>query len=103
MVSAKTKAQQKAVKARSVETNGFSSAARQAAIACRKGKADEKAAGLASVIGDLKAAGITSPHRMAKALSERGILTARGKRGWQAVQVSRLLARLGKERSARQL
>jgi hypothetical protein len=40
-------------------------------------------------------AGVTSLAGIAAALNERGIPTASGQGTWQAVQVSRVLARLG--------
>jgi hypothetical protein len=58
-------------------------------------RATDKAAGYAVVIRELQAAGVTSLGGIARALNERGILTARGRGTWQAVQVSRVLARIG--------
>jgi hypothetical protein len=50
---------------------------------------------IASTVKSLQAAGVTSLAGIATALNERGIPTARGQGTWQAVQVSRVLARLG--------
>jgi len=46
------------------------------------------------VIRELQANGVTSLAGIAAALNERGIPTASGQGPWQAVQVSRVLARL---------
>jgi hypothetical protein len=57
-------------------------------------RATDKAAAYAPVIRELQAAGVTSLGGIARALNERGIPTARGRGTWQAVEVSRMLARL---------
>lgn len=44
--------------------------------------------------GKLRAGGIASLHGLAKALTARGIPTARGGAQWSAMQVGRVLARL---------
>jgi hypothetical protein len=69
-------------------------AALHAAREARQARADERAAKLAPLINALQAAGITSLKGIAKALSERGVPTPWGGHQWQAVQVSRVLARL---------
>jgi hypothetical protein len=50
--------------------------------------------GLAPVIADLRAAGITSKKGIAKALNKRAVRTPRGVGEWRAIQVARVLARL---------
>ncbi len=74
----------------------FTSAARRAAHEVRQVRANERAASLAAVVSELQAAGITSLNGIAEALNARGILTPAGSDRWYAVQVSRLLRRLGK-------
>jgi hypothetical protein len=49
---------------------------------------------LAPVITELKSAGVTSLLGVARALTDRGIPTARGGSVWTAVQVSRVLTGL---------
>jgi DNA invertase Pin-like site-specific DNA recombinase len=99
LISSRTKAALKAAKARGTVLGGFrgcavDDAARRSSMAARKAKADARAADLAPVIDELKAAGITSLKGIAKALTERGISAARGGEAWTATQVSRVLARL---------
>jgi len=64
----------------------------RAALASRS---NARAADLAPIIGELRAAGVTSLGGIARALSERSIPTARGGANWTETQVSRVLARLG--------
>jgi hypothetical protein len=52
-------------------------------------------ADLAPIIVELGAAGKTTLQTIAAGLNERGILTAKGEGEWSAVQVRRILARLG--------
>ena len=54
-----------------------------------------RAADLAPVIAELKAAGFTSLGALARALTERGIPTSRGGETWSPMQVSRVMQRLG--------
>jgi hypothetical protein len=49
----------------------------------------------ARIIADLRAAGVTSLRAIAAALNERHAKTPRSDGEWQAMQVSRVLARLG--------
>jgi hypothetical protein len=56
-------------------------------------RAADKAADYAPVIREIQAAGTTSLSGIAAALTERGIPTPGGQGTWQAVQVSRVLAR----------
>jgi hypothetical protein len=60
----------------------------------RIARADARAAELAPVIAELRAAGIKSLNRIAVALDERGVPTPAGSGHWHAAQVSRLLKRL---------
>lgn len=97
MISDRTKAALQAAKARGTVLGGFrgvvpDNAAREAGLAVRKASAKERAADLAPVITQLKAQGVTSFGALAKALTERGIPTARGEAKWSPMQVSRVLA-----------
>jgi hypothetical protein len=60
----------------------------------RRARADERAAKLAPIVKELRAAGITSFTGIAAALNARGIPTASGSGRWYHAQVRRLLARL---------
>jgi hypothetical protein len=60
----------------------------------RRGRANQKAADLAPIIAELRAAGVTSFTGIAAALNARGIPTASGSGRWYHAQVRRLLARL---------
>lgn len=98
-ISARTKAALAAAKARGVKMGGYRGHAfteddHAAAAAGRKAKGDAQAARLAPTIARLREAGITSATGIAKALTERGIPTARGGSEWTTVQVQRVLARL---------
>jgi hypothetical protein len=57
-------------------------------------QANGRAADLLPVIKELTTAGVTSMRRIAAALDERGISTARGYGPWSPAQVHRLLKRL---------
>jgi hypothetical protein len=66
----------------------------RAGLVARQARANQKAADLAPIIAELRAAGITSLNGITEALNERGIPTARGSGPWYHAQVRRLLARL---------
>jgi DNA invertase Pin-like site-specific DNA recombinase len=96
-ISERTKAALQAAKARGVRLGGYrgglpSQAARERSLARRKAIAAARAADLAPVIDELRQAGVTSLGAIARALSERGIRTARGATTWRETQVSRILA-----------
>ena len=98
MISARTKAALAAAKKRGVKLGGFRGTkitrkARQAGWAAVSRRADDRAADLVPVLDELRAVGITSLAGIARALSARGIPTARGKAQWTAVQVRRVLER----------
>ena len=57
-------------------------------------KAAARATDLEPVIGELRAAGVSSARGLAKALQSRGISQPRGGESWSAAQVVRLLARI---------
>jgi len=99
MISARTKAALKAAKARGVRLGGnrgsvVDYAARQISAAVRSNRAKERATDLAPIIEELKASGVSSLGAIARALTERGIPTARGGNVWTPAGVSRVLARL---------
>jgi DNA invertase Pin-like site-specific DNA recombinase len=58
-------------------------------------RAARRAADLAPTIAELQASGVTSLRRIAAALNERGIPTARGDGEWSSTQVGRILALIG--------
>lgn len=100
MIGARTKAALQAAKARGTKLGGFrgyvpTKADNEASRAALKAKSEGQAARYAPVIAELRAAGITSATAIAKALTEKGIPTARGSDAWTTTQVSRVLARLG--------
>jgi DNA invertase Pin-like site-specific DNA recombinase len=101
VISERTKAALAAAKRRGVKLGGFRAGARltvkarQAGCAARAESANAKASDYAGVIAELQATGTTSLAGIAAALNERGIPTASGRGTWQAVQVSRVLARIG--------
>ncbi|GJD58253.1 recombinase family protein [Methylobacterium dankookense] len=99
MISARTKAALAAAKARGTKLGGFrgyvpTAADNAASKAALKAKGDAQAARLAPVIAGLRAEGITSATGLAKALTARGIPTARGGEVWTTIQVQRILARV---------
>lgn len=94
MISARTKAALQAAKARGVKLGGSDKGrditkARDGLVS----KADAFAAGVADVVKEIQGAGITSLNGIAKALTARGVQTARGG-AWTAKAVSNLLGRL---------
>jgi hypothetical protein len=74
--------------------NCLTTAVRRAGIEVRQARANERAADLAPVIAELRAAGITSLKGIAKALNERRVPTPLGNSHWHPMQVSRVLKRL---------
>ena len=99
MISARTKAALAAAKARGTKLGGFrghhfTAEHHEAAAKARVAGSQARAAELAPVIAELRAAGLTSLGKLAKALSGRGIPTAKGASNWTPMQISRLLARL---------
>ena len=97
MISARTKAALQAAKARGVKLGGdrgatFTADIQAAGLAASKARAAARGADLAPVIASLRSEGITSATGLAKALTERGIPTARGGSTWSTVQVQRVLA-----------
>ncbi|HEY8614174.1 MAG TPA: recombinase family protein [Roseomonas sp.] len=99
MISERTKAALAAAKARGVKMGGHrgkvpTAEHRMASAATRAAKAQERARSLAPVVAELREAGHTSLERLAAAMTERRIATARGQERWSPEQVRRLLARI---------
>ena len=99
MISKRTKEALAAAKRRGKKLGGFRAGAkltheaRKAGNAARTAIAAAKAADLAPIIAELRAAGATSLRAIAAGLNERGIPTASGKANWSAMQVARVVAR----------
>ena len=72
----------------------ITAAVRRAGTEACQARAAERAAKLAPIIQELRAAGITSLSGMAAALNARGVRTPAGCRHWYAAQVAQLLKRL---------
>jgi DNA invertase Pin-like site-specific DNA recombinase len=103
MISARTKAALAVAKRRGKKLGGYRGAKitpsiRRAGKAAVRARTNARAADLAPVIIELKSGGVTSLGGLARALTERGIPTARGGSEWSAVQVSRVLDRLDQVR-----
>jgi DNA invertase Pin-like site-specific DNA recombinase len=102
-ISARTKAALAAAKARGKQLGGIRPGAGLTGDARRLGqeanaeKAARRAADLAPVIADIRAAGATSLRAVAAELNHRGIPTARGFE-WSAAQVRAVLVRIGSDR-----
>jgi DNA invertase Pin-like site-specific DNA recombinase len=114
MISDRTKAALAAVKARGVKIGGWREAGvlrkdgtiskgspkfgpqhHEAARRARQAASREHAQGLAPMITELRSRGITSLGGIARALEERGVLTASKKDSrWSPMQVSRVLSQL---------
>jgi DNA invertase Pin-like site-specific DNA recombinase len=101
MISARTKAALAAAKARGQKLGGdrgkrtaFTADTNGAGRIARMANANNRIAQLAPTIADLREQGVTSLGALARALTERGIPTARGSADWTPMQVSRVLARL---------
>lgn len=97
MISARTKAALAASKKKLGGYRGTTISAEIAAAgrAKRSEKAAARAADLAPLITELRAAGAASLSDLAKALTTRGVPTARGGDAWTPMQVSRVLAKMG--------
>jgi hypothetical protein len=67
---------------------------RMAAMEVRRKRAYARAIARAPIIAELRAAGVTSPHGIAKALNAGGVPTATGKGKWHYDGARRILARL---------
>lgn len=99
LISNRTKAALAAAKARGKKLGGnrgakLTAKVRAAGRAEVANRATARAADLAPIIEEIRAAGIVSLRGIAATLNERGISTPRGRGEWSAVQVSRVLRRL---------
>lgn len=97
-ISARTKAALAAAKARGVRLGGFrgvalSDVGRAASAASRAAAAAARASDVLPIVEEVRSTGVTSLGSIAKALTDRGVPTARGGGRWTAEQVRRLLAR----------
>lgn len=100
LISSRTKAALEAARRRGTKLGGFKGvklddAAREAGKAVLTQRSKARAEELAPVLVELRKEGVTSLGGLARALTERGIPTARGGAQWTAVQVSRVLSALG--------
>jgi hypothetical protein len=73
---------------------GWIAKGRLASMEVRQKEADAKATELEPIISEIRAAGITTPYRIAKELNARGVPTVKGKALWREKGVKRVLARL---------
>jgi DNA invertase Pin-like site-specific DNA recombinase len=94
LISARTKAALRAKKAAGARLGNPRNLdeAQRIGSATNRREADTFAANILPVIASLRASGITSHRRVAAALNERRVETARGGE-WTAVQVSRIIGR----------
>ncbi|MGY3449780.1 recombinase family protein [Bradyrhizobium sp. USDA 4353] len=104
MISQRTKAALAAAKKRGVQLGGdrgarLSGAAREAGRDTQVSRANQRAADLSHIIGELQRAGTISLSGLARALNDRGVPTARGDGPWTATQVARIIGRLPSRRS----
>lgn len=95
LISSRTRAALSAAKARGQQLGGkrgviMSEHARAEGRLMQTNRAKERAADLAPLFDELRAAGITSATGLAKELTRRGIPTARGSINWSALQVIRI-------------
>lgn len=101
LISSRTKAALAAAKARGQQLGGnrggtLSGKARAKGREAQAMLAKRRAYDLAPLLAELQAAGTQSPSAIAKALTARGIPTARGYTTWSAPQVIRMRQRLSK-------
>jgi DNA invertase Pin-like site-specific DNA recombinase len=99
IISERTKAALAAAKRRGVKLGGnrgttITKAMRKAASEAIEKRVNARAADLGPTIAEVQASGAKSLRDIAAGLNERGIPTARGGQ-WTAVQVSRVLSRMG--------
>jgi DNA invertase Pin-like site-specific DNA recombinase len=98
-ISERTKAALAAAKKRGVVLGGDRGNVPSAKVRAKAHKAlrersASRAADLAPVIAELRAAGARSLWAIAAGLNERGVPTSRGEGVWQSEQVARVLSRL---------
>jgi len=98
-ISDRTKRALAAAKARGKRLGGnrgvaLTKAARKAGRDVQTARATARAADLAPVLKELREAGVISLGGIARALTERGIPTARGRSEWTPMQAARVMARV---------
>jgi DNA invertase Pin-like site-specific DNA recombinase len=98
LISSRTKSALAAAKARGIQLGGHrgsypSQAAHRASIEVRTRRAELRAKDLLPILEKLKEAGTISKEAIAKALTTKGIPTARGGSRWTGTQVDRVLRR----------
>jgi DNA invertase Pin-like site-specific DNA recombinase len=102
LISARTKAALAEAKKRGKQLGGnrgtkLTKAARLAGAEVQSARATERAADIAPLVRELQRDGVTSLAGIARALTERGIQTPRGRSVWTATQVGRTLERLTRQ------
>jgi DNA invertase Pin-like site-specific DNA recombinase len=100
LISDRTKKALAAAKRRGIKLGGNRGVTpgakmQKASKAALQARAASRAADIAPTIAELQAAGVTSLRAIAAALNEKHIPTARGNGEWSAVQVQRVLERIG--------
>jgi DNA invertase Pin-like site-specific DNA recombinase len=106
LISERTRAALAAAKARGAALGGdrgyrpLTGPDAKAAALARAEAADQAAHRLLLEVAALREVGVTTHLGLAQALTERGVLTPRGSRTWTHTTITRLLARVGMERSA---
>lgn len=100
MISSRTKAALQAAKTRGKKLGGnrgatVSDVAREASKAARSAAARGRATDLLPIIREIRAEGAISLRRIAQALMDRGIPSARGGAHWSAVTVADVLSQAG--------
>lgn len=98
LISSRTKSALAAAKARGIQLGGHrgsypSHAAHRASIEVRARRAQLRAKDLLPIIEELKEAGTIAMDAIARALTTKGIPTARGGSRWTGTQVARVLRR----------
>jgi len=102
LISSRTRAALQAAKARGQQLGGnrgatLSSKARAKGRDTQAALAQRRANDLAPLLDELRCAGNRAPTDIARALTARGVPTARGSTTWSASQVMRIESRLGKK------
>ena len=100
LISDRTKKALAAAKRRGIKLGGNrgvipGAKMQKASKAALQARAASRAADIAPTIAELRAVGVTSLRAIAAALNEKRIPTARGNGEWSAVQVQRVLERIG--------
>jgi excisionase family DNA binding protein len=76
------------------QRKGFPPEAGEAGRETQKARANARALTLAPIIAEIQAHGVTRPHAIAAALTDRGVPTALGYRFWTSSRVREVLERL---------